>query len=88
MLTGVTIAGRAAGVGFNLLISAGNEAVNDVADYVDLLAEDPATKAIGLVIETIRRPEAFFAAVRKAITLGKPVVAVKLGRSERTQRMR
>ena len=87
MLTGVTIAGRAAGVGFNLLISAGNEAVTDMADYVGYLADDPGTKAIGLVIETIRRPEKFFAAVRKAVDGGKPIVAVKLGRSERTQRM-
>lgn len=87
MLSGITMAGNASGAGFNLLISAGNEAVTDMADFVDYLVDDPATKAIGLVIEKIRRPDAFFAAVRRAIAAGKPIVAAKLARSERTQRM-
>jgi succinyl-CoA synthetase alpha subunit len=73
--------------GLNLLISAGNEAVSDLADYVDYLAADTETSVIGLVIETIRRPQAFFAAVRRAIAAGKPVVALKLARTERTRRM-
>lgn len=74
-------------VGLNVVISAGNEAVTDLADYVDYLAADPGTSAIGLVIEKIRRPEAFFAAARRAIRAGKPIVALKLARSSRTQEM-
>ena len=35
-------ASRAGGVGFNLLVSAGNEAVTDVADYLDYFAGDEA----------------------------------------------
>ena len=31
---------RAGGVGFNLMISAGNEPVTDMADYLDYLAGD------------------------------------------------
>jgi acyl-CoA synthetase (NDP forming) len=87
MLTGVTMAGNASGAGFNLLISCGNEAVTDMADFVEYLADEPATKAIGLIMEKIRRPREFFAAVARAIDRGKPVVAVKLARTERTQRM-
>jgi acetate---CoA ligase (ADP-forming) len=86
MLSAVAMAGQADGAGFNLLVSAGNEAVTDLADYVDYLADDPHTTGIGLVMEKIRRPEAFFTAVRRAIAAGKPVVALKLGRSERTRR--
>lgn len=74
-------------VGLNLVISAGNEAVTDLADYVDYLASDPQTTSIGLVIEKIRRPEAFFAAARRALRAGKPIVALKLARSSRTQEM-
>ena len=74
-------------VGLNVVISAGNEAVTDLADYLDYLAEDPGTTAIGLVIEKIRRPEAFFAAARRAVLAGKPIVALKLARSSRTQEM-
>jgi acyl-CoA synthetase (NDP forming) len=78
---------RAGGVGFNLMISAGNEPVTDMADYLDYLADDPATEIIALVVEKIRRPEAFFAAAAKARIAGKPVIAIKLARTERTQRM-
>lgn len=87
MLSSVAMAGNANGAGFNLLVSAGNEAVTDLADYVDYFAADPHTTGIGLVMEKIRRPEAFFAAVRRAIAAGKPVVALKLGRSERTRHL-
>jgi acyl-CoA synthetase (NDP forming) len=87
MLSAVAMAGGANGSGFNLLVSAGNEAVTDLADYVDFFADDPHTTGIGLVLEKIRRPEAFFSAVRRAIAAGKPVVALKLGRSERTRQL-
>jgi acyl-CoA synthetase (NDP forming) len=78
---------RAGGVGFNLMISAGNEPVTDMADYLDYLVDDPATEIICLVVEKIRRPTAFFAAAARARAAGKPIVAVKLARTERTQRM-
>lgn len=80
-------ASRAGGVGFNLLVSAGNEAVTDVADYLDYFACDEATRIVALAVEKIRRPEAFFDAARRCLEAGKPIVAIKLGRSERTQRM-
>ncbi|OJZ76108.1 hypothetical protein BRW65_01335 [Mycobacterium paraffinicum] len=80
-------AARTGGVGFNLLVSAGNEPVTDIADYLDYFARDEHTRVIALAIEKIRRPEAFFDAARRCLEAGKPVVAIKLGRSERTQRM-
>ena len=80
-------ASRAGGVGFNLLVSAGNEAVTDVADYLDYFADDEDTRVVALAVEKIRRPEAFFDAARRCLEAGKPIVAIKLGRSERTQRM-
>jgi acetate---CoA ligase (ADP-forming) len=42
--------------GLNLLVSAGNEAVTDLADYVDYFVTDPETRAMGLILEKIRRP--------------------------------
>ncbi len=74
---------RVGGVGFNLMISAGNEAVTDMADYLEYLVEDESTRVIALALEKIRRPEAFFAAAAKALQAGKPIVALKLGRTER-----
>jgi acyl-CoA synthetase (NDP forming) len=74
-------------LGLSALLSVGNEAVTDMADYVNFLAGDPHTDAIVLVIETIRRPKQFFEAVRLATGQGKVIVAIKLGRNERSQQM-
>jgi acetate---CoA ligase (ADP-forming) len=88
MLTGIAMAAWSyEGCGINMSISAGNEAVTDLTDYLDYLVDDPDTRSVGLVIETIRRPKEFFAAVERAVEAGKPIVALKLGRSERTQKM-
>jgi acyl-CoA synthetase (NDP forming) len=88
MLSGVAMAAwDYEGVGLNLLIGAGNEAVTDLADYVEYLAADDETKAIALIVEKIRRPAAFFAAVRRATDAGKPIVALKLARGTRSQRI-
>ena len=73
--------------GLNVLVSAGNEAVTDLADYVDYFVTDPETKAIGLILEKIRRPEEFFAAVDRATEAGKPIAVLKLARTEQSQQM-
>ncbi len=73
---------QAAGIGFSKLIATGNECDLEVADFVDHLVADPATKVIALYLEGLRRPKAFQAAVMRAHAAGKPVVAFKVGRSE------
>ncbi|WP_437628751.1 acetate--CoA ligase family protein [Achromobacter xylosoxidans] len=72
----------ARGIGFSKLISTSNEVDLDLADFVDALADDPATRVIALYVETIRNPRTFRAAARKAALVGKPIVAFKIGRSE------
>jgi acyl-CoA synthetase (NDP forming) len=69
-------------VPFAYVISAGAQAVLSLADYVDALAEDPQVNAIGLYIEGLNDVPAFARAALKAIDRGKPIVAVKVGRSE------
>ena len=69
-------------VGFSYLISSGNEAVLDIADYMTYLLEDPNTEIVAAFIETIRRPEAFVEVCERAAELRKPIIAVKVGRSE------
>ncbi|MBO9354661.1 CoA-binding protein [Bordetella petrii] len=70
------------GIGFSKLVSTGNEADLDVADFIEILLDDPATSVIALYIEGLRKPAAFRAAARRAARLGKPLVAFKVGRSE------
>lgn len=72
----------ARGIGLSKLISTSNEVDLELADFIDYLADDPATQVIALYIETVRHPEKFRAACLKAARLGKPVVAFKIGRSE------
>ena len=82
ILGAVLSRGAAQGIGFARLVSTGNEADLDVADFLDLLAEDEATRVIAIYMEGLRRPDAFRTAALKAAAAGKPVVAYKVGRSE------
>jgi acetate---CoA ligase (ADP-forming) len=71
--------------GYSHVVSSGNEAVVNCAAYLELLADDPETRAIALFLETVREPERFVAALDRAADRGKPVVVLKVGRSERSQ---
>jgi acyl-CoA synthetase (NDP forming) len=69
-------------IGFRTVISSGNESGLDAADFVNVFAEDDATRAIGLFLETVRRPDAFAEALRRCSAMNKPVVCLKVGRSQ------
>lgn len=74
--------GLAQGMGFSALVSTGNEVDLELSDFIDYLADDPATEVIALYLETVRDPDAFRGACARARAAGKPVVAFKVGRSE------
>ena len=68
-------------IGFRCVVSSGGEASRDAADLLGFLVEDDGTHAIGLFLETVRRPGAFMAALERAAEREKPVVCLKVGRS-------
>lgn len=72
----------ARGIGVSRLVSLGNEADVDLADYINFLAEDRQTKVIVAYAEQIKRPAAFVAACNKAARTGTPIVMIKVGKSE------
>jgi acyl-CoA synthetase (NDP forming) len=72
--------------GWSHVISTGNEAVLIAADFLEYLIDDPKTGVIALFLESVRRPERFVAALDRAAERGKPVVVLKVGRSERARR--
>jgi acetate---CoA ligase (ADP-forming) len=72
----------ARGIGLSKLIATSNEVDLELADFIDHLADDEATRVIALYIETVRNPAKFRAAALKAARACKPVVAFKIGRSE------
>jgi acyl-CoA synthetase (NDP forming) len=69
------------GINFNFAISAGQELVTTVAEYIDYLCRQPTTRVIACVLETVRHPVEFLAAAEEAMHRGIPIVALKLGRS-------
>ncbi|WP_395108230.1 acetate--CoA ligase family protein [Actinomadura sp. SCN-SB] len=81
LVSGVLSAAAARNVGTSLLVSMGNEATVSVADVVDHMVDDPATKVIALFLESVRDPAAFTRAASRALAAGKPIVALKVGRS-------
>ena len=64
------------------VISAGNQAVLSIEDYITALVDDERVTAIGIYIEGIKSIEKFANAAIKALELNKPVVVLKAGRSK------
>ena len=75
--------GRRSGAGFNKLISTGNEQDVDVAEAIAYLARDPGTKAIIAYLEGCGDGERLISALETARDNAKPVIVIKVGRSER-----
>ena len=69
-------------VGVSLLVSMGNESMVSLTDVMRYLIDDEQTRVIALFIEAVRHPAEFLALAREALAKGKPVVAIKVGRSQ------
>ena len=74
--------GEEIGAGFSACVSVGNQCDLELADFVDYLADDPATQAICLYVEGLLSTDRFLAAVDRARANGKPVLMAKAGRTE------
>ncbi|MGA8705479.1 MAG: acetate--CoA ligase family protein [Steroidobacteraceae bacterium] len=66
---------------FNLAVSSGQELVTPAADFMDYALEQSSTRVITLILETIREPRKFIAALVKARDRGVPVIVLKLART-------
>ncbi len=70
------------GIGFSHMISSGNEAVVNSADYIDYLVDQPDVRIIASFVEGVKAPQKFLAAADRAWGAGKPLILIKSGRSE------
>jgi acyl-CoA synthetase (NDP forming) len=77
---------RSFDVGLSLLASTGNELNVTATDVLDYLVADEATRVIAVFLEAVTDPAAFRGACLRARDAGKPVVALKVGRSEAAAR--
>ena len=74
--------GEEMGAGFSTCVSVGNQCDLEIADFIEYLADDPATKVICLYVEGLLAPARFLAAIDRARANGKPVLLAKSGRTE------
>lgn len=70
-------------IGLGVVISSGNEAGLDGADYLDALVRDDRIRVVLHFLETVHRPDAYAAAAEEARRLGKPIAVLKVGRTAR-----
>lgn len=72
-------------IGFSRIVGCGSEVVLDVCDFLAHAIDDDETEAVILFVEGFKRPERFLALADRALEIGKPVMAVKVGRSRQAQ---
>jgi acetyltransferase len=70
------------GITAEYLITSGNEAGLSMADYIAFFADQAELKVIVIYVEAISNLDKFKAACRYARSMGKHIVALKLGQSE------
>jgi acyl-CoA synthetase (NDP forming) len=96
--TGVAIISMSSNVAFNLsmqrrglpiayMMSLGNQLKFELHDAIHVFARQERVTAIGLYLEAMSDPRAFQGAVDVARKLGKPIVAIKTGRSDVAQKI-
>jgi acyl-CoA synthetase (NDP forming) len=95
---GIALITMSSNVAFNLtmqrrglpiayVVSLGNKLKFDLPDAIRTFAQEERVTAIGLYLEAISDPRAFEAAVAVARQAGKPMVAIKTGRSETARKI-
>ena len=70
------------GIGLSYIISTGNEADLDFSDFVRYLLDDDDTKVIAGFVEGFKDAGKFVEVAKLAAQRGKPIVLIKIGRSE------
>ncbi len=71
------------GIGLSYFISSGNEVDLEIADFLEFFLSDEKTKSIALLLEDLKNPRKFLQVAEKAFEIGKPIIALKVGRSEK-----
>lgn len=71
-----------AGLGISYQVSCGNAADLDLVDYAAFMVESEATKVVLMLAERLADGDRLRALARRAAELDKPIVMVKVGRTE------
>lgn len=79
--------GKARGIGFAGFVSVGNEVDLSLGEICAATLDDPDIDGYLLFLETMRRADTMRAFALAAAARGKPIVAYKLGRTERAREL-
>ena len=69
--------------GLSYLVSNGNEMDLDLCDFTEFFLEDEATKVVAVLMEGLKNGQRFLDLARRAHEIGKTIVVLKVGKSER-----
>ncbi|MEQ8349583.1 MAG: acetate--CoA ligase family protein [Sneathiellaceae bacterium] len=73
-------------LGFSYVVSTGNEATLEAAEFASYMLQEGGTDVLMLFLESARSADKLFALAREAADGGRPVVVAKVGRSEAGRR--
>lgn len=71
------------GIGLSYAVSSGNNMSLDMADFIEHGLKDPNTDVICVYMEGFKQPEKFKRVAKQALEAGKPIVVLKVGKSEK-----
>jgi len=72
---------RARQLQFQYVVTTGNEAALEAADFVDYMLDEGTTDVFLLLLEAVKTPEKFIRIAEKALKAGKPLIVGKIGQS-------
>lgn len=72
---------------FSYAISSGNSSIVKMEQYLDYLIDDEETKVVAMYLEGIKNPKMFEECLRKAAIKRKPIVVLKVGKSEKASQI-
>ena len=70
------------GAGFSACVTVGNQADLEICDLIEYFIDDPATRAICVYVEGLKDGQRFLQLADRCRAAGKPLLAVKAGRSD------
>jgi len=69
-------------IGISSFVSTGNEAVLEASDFMEYFLDDPNTSVIMALMEGVRDGRKFMQVAQRAREKGKPIIVLKVGRTE------
>jgi len=83
MAANILSAGVANGIGFAYAVSSGNESVIEISDYIQYMLKDADVDVVAAYVESFKDRGKFDEMAAAAAAAGKPIILLKLGKSEK-----